>query len=55
MDNEEVVLEQEDDPEVIFKSPGEYHFHPSGSYRFRKTRPENMDGSPTQVEVVFNG
>ena len=56
MDGEKVVLLEEGVAgEKVYNSVGEFPFHPEGKFCFAKHRDAEVLGSPTIVEVLYNG
>lgn len=55
VEGERVVAEIADESSVAFERPGTYPFHPSHRFRFIKERKQHVEGSPTMVEVIYNG
>ena len=55
MEGERIIAE-DGDVRHCFDAPGEFPFRPSGSkMRFIKERLPEVEGSPTLVEVLYNG
>lgn len=53
LEGERIVIECELESERTLAIPGEYPFTPSKRFRFRKERDEDVEGSPTMVEVIY--
>lgn len=53
---EHVVIEQADQfSELVYSDPGEYIFVPESRFRVRKELDAEVVGSPTIVEVLYDG